>query len=593
MTTPGKPNLIDIVASDGQLTNSEFLDELGQNPFPDSHAARWLRARTRLHDAGYGAVVVDAYVRASTELVKHVGPHNTIALADLVSSVAIKSGRIAAEAMSHAALTAAHRLDRDAGRFRSWLGLMERFTNLAPESVQAVLLQMDKLLTRLNVSRLESWLLAGVRAAGTDPERRFEFFTHADPEAERWLERESGAVVFNEVQRELQSYFHALWGIRAPLRETSMQAPEHIRRRATFGSGIIHVPPTFPGFRGEQASDLFRASVAHIGAHLRYCGKPFPVGKLKPMQVALISLIEDARVEHLAMRDFPGLRRLWLPFHIAQASGVMTAPVLLARLARALIDPDYQDTDGWVRRGREMVNVQRDNWDAQASREIGGLLGNNLGQMRVQFNAKTYVVEPAYRDDNRGLWDFGDQQSSMDMDDEALFDSVNILEQHDDDTPAESEREEHELSEDEQTNPISLGSAEEEGIPVARYAEYDYITGRERPDWTTIVEFAPPTARLRPVADVLERHADVVERIRKLISTARVSRPERLRRQLDGDYLDIDACIEATICRRLGDQPDPRVYGLMERRHRDLSVQVLLDVSESTNDKIRDSDTTV
>jgi len=39
---------------------------------------------------------------------------------------------------------------------------------------------------------------------------------------------------------------------------------------------------------------------------------------------------------------------------------------------------------------------------------LGGLLGNDMGQMRVQFNFKTYVVEPAYRDDNQGLWDFGD-----------------------------------------------------------------------------------------------------------------------------------------------------------------------------------------
>jgi nitric oxide reductase NorD protein len=35
------------------------------------------------------------------------------------------------------------------------------------------------------------------------------------------------------------------------------------------------------------------------------------------------------------------------------------------------------------------------------------LLGNDLGQMRIQFNAKTYVVEPVYRDDGSGpvgLW---------------------------------------------------------------------------------------------------------------------------------------------------------------------------------------------
>ena len=29
--------------------------------------------------------------------------------------------------------------------------------------------------------------------------------------------------------------------------------------------------------------------------------------------------------------------------------------------------------------------------------------------MRVQFNARTYVVEPVYRDDGLGLWHFGDR----------------------------------------------------------------------------------------------------------------------------------------------------------------------------------------
>ena len=50
--------------------------------------------------------------------------------------------------------------------------------------------------------------------------------------------------------------------------------------------------------------------------------------------------------------------------------------------------------------------------DPAISREIGMLLGNDLGQMRVQFNAKTYVVEPVYRDDGFGLWDFGDEAPS-------------------------------------------------------------------------------------------------------------------------------------------------------------------------------------
>ena len=62
------------------------------------------------------------------------------------------------------------------------------------------------------------------------------------------------------------------------------------------------------------------------------------------------------------------------------------------------------------------------------------LLGNDLGQMRVQFNAKTYVVEPVYRDDGLGLWDFGDDAPSSG---EALDVAIEAarIEQRDDPDP--------------------------------------------------------------------------------------------------------------------------------------------------------------
>ena len=154
---------------------------------------------------------------------------------------------------------------------------------------------------------------------------------------------------------------------------------------------------------------MFRACVAHATAHVALTRTRFPIGSLKPLQIALIGLIEDARVEALAMRAFPGLRRLWAPFHVAEPSGVITAPSLLARLARALFDPDYADRRLRAPRAAHCLRRRRNaSTTCHSSRRIGGLLGNDLGQMRVQFNARTYVVEPVYRDDGLGLWDFGE-----------------------------------------------------------------------------------------------------------------------------------------------------------------------------------------
>jgi hypothetical protein len=571
------------------------LNEREFRAFPDDLAARWLRACRKLADAGYGEGVVMAYRQHSLAVAELICPEAALDMADTVSVVSIKAGRQAASTLPWAATKAAAKFT-DEPRFRSWLNLMQRAAALAPESASLVFDRMESLLSHLNVSRLEAWLLAGVRAAGGDAERRRRFFSMEDPEAERWLQREAGEIAFADVERRLKAYLTALWKLRVPIREPSLRSPGQSRRRSSFDRGLVRIPATYPGYRGAQTEDVFRAALAHVAAHLIYSTEKFPVRNLKPIQIVLVSLIEDARVEHLAMREYPGLRRLWLPFHIAQSGGALTAPSLLARLARALIDPDFHDIDGWVEKGKAMFFQLEANWaDAAISRKIGDLLGNDLGQLRIQFNPRTYVVEPPYRDDNMGIWDFGDQQSSEMDDAELLFESVCIEQQEKDaTTPPDRERPEEEKPED-GANRAALSPVpyEEEGLPVARYPEYDYVTGHERPEWTTLVEYQPTPGPTYVVREILDRRRDVVNRLTKLIRSARVSRPQRMKRQAEGDALDFDACVEAVISRHNGDTPDPRVYATTKRRFRDLSVLLLLDISESTKDRIKNSSSSV
>ncbi len=126
-----------------------------------------------------------------------------------------------------------------------------------------------------------------------------------------------------------------------------------------------------------------------------------------------------------------------------------------------------------------------------------------------------------------------------------------------------------------------------------RYPEYDYLTGSERPNWTCVVEYFPDFGDAYKIERILEQHNDLVNRITNLIQTAKVSLPERLHRQSVGESLDLDACINAVISRRMGDTPDPRIYSTTERKHRDLSVMVLLDISNSTNDNVQTAGTSV
>ncbi|MCP4383520.1 MAG: VWA domain-containing protein, partial [Hyphomicrobiales bacterium] len=269
--------------------------------FPEPYAAAWLRAVAKLRDAGYGESVVGKYELHGPQIALLVGPEPAIEMADLISSLTIRSGRRAAECLSLSAESVARRFG-DARTFRRWLAIVARFSGMAPESAVNVLERMDTLLSQLSLDALEGWLLAGVRSAGNEVERRREFFLAGHPEAERWLRREAGEVIFADVDREMKSFIAALFSVRVPIREPAMGAPEAARRRTSFGEGLIRMPPTFPGFRGDQAKSVFRAALAHIGAHYRYSSGRFPLGALKPMQVAIVSLVEDARVEHLAIR---------------------------------------------------------------------------------------------------------------------------------------------------------------------------------------------------------------------------------------------------------------------------------------------------
>lgn len=61
----------------------------------------------------------------------------------------------------------------------------------------------------------------------------------------------------------------------------------------------------------------------------------------------------------------------------------------------------------------------------------------------------------------------------------------------------------------------------------------------------------------------------------------------------DGDEIDINAAIDAMVDIRMGEQPNPRITMRNVLKTRDLSIILLLDLSESTNETMNNSDKTV
>ena len=197
-------------------------------------------------------------------------------------------------------------------------------------------------------------------------------------------------------------YLRSLWNLNAPLYDI---APPHASQPFLSPLGM-HLPLAAP--EGSSAR-WFEAAAAHAATHLVFSRHRFDATRVGPVTQAVLGVLEDARVEWLACRELPGLRRLWLPFHAEARSDTPDFEALLRRLARCLLDPGCVDPHPWVRKARRLFFLDEAGDtlampQAASLLHAASLLGNDIGQMRLQFNARLYRVAPGYRDDNSYLW---------------------------------------------------------------------------------------------------------------------------------------------------------------------------------------------
>ncbi|MEI6002053.1 hypothetical protein H3V53_34460 [Paraburkholderia bengalensis] len=374
----------------------------------------------------------------------------------------------------------------------------------------------------------------------------------------------TAARAFDAAARAVALYLEVGWHVTPKLLPLAVSdgAARSAARTAVTGRVLMFPDGSGADISGD-ASRFYLACAAHAAAHLTWSTQPFERGRLTPLQIALVGTIEDARVERLAMQRYPGLRRWWRPFHTTDAQTARTASALIARLARALFDPDYADTDGWVKKGRRLFEEafeRNGGADASMSRHIGNLLGNDLGQMRVQFNAKTYAQAAAYRDDNVFLW---------------IAEPTPVAPAPGDANDARSvSAGQADMGE---PDPAEAGAL---AISVTHYREWDYVIRRYRNDFCRV-------ETLRAVASdaaAAMSHANVVQeqRVRASLRAARQRMPAEATRAYEGDAIDLDACIAARIETRRGLTPDINAFFVTHWRRRAHPVAVLLDLSASS-----------
>ena len=364
---------------------------------------------------------------------------------------------------------------------------------------------------------------------------------------------------------------------------------EHgLATRRPFISNLgLHLPEAGRALRGAHARRWYDAAALHAAAHLRHGAHKYERGSLKPIQMALLGVFEDARVEALAIHAMPGLRRLWLNFHIAEPAHGNTFVVLMLRLARALLDPGHQDPHPWVVKARRLFLEATEGGQAPQRlapatlRDMASRLGNDIGQMRRQFNHRDYVVEPAYRDDNAWLWlPPDDAQARL----QTVADEAPLPPGPDADVDRHDDAGETSPA----PRPLASGGRPSELPALAKwqYPEWDRLVGDYRSAWCTVIEDRPAPADPRPLQAAVDTHRALLLRLQRVLRAGHLRERVLLRAQPRGDALDIDAAVRSAIDRRAQHSPGQKVYQRMARRERDVAALVLLDSSTSTADPV-------
>jgi nitric oxide reductase NorD protein len=118
------------------------------------------------------------------------------------------------------------------------------------------------------------------------------------------------------------------------------------------------------------------------------------------------------------------------------------------------------------------------------------------------------------------------------------------------------------------------------------YQEWDYHVQLFRPDWATVIERRQGKGDPARMDEILTKYKPVATRIRHLIDALQPQGIVRRRGYEEGEELDLNAALRAMIDIRRGVMPDPRINIRITRHIRDLSIVVLMDLSESTNEKV-------
>ena len=561
-----------------------------------------------LASLGRGSDVVISYLQEMPLVVKECGED---IIGDVITAAMKLSSMTSGEVISlmFASLPTASRRLGDAELLRGYLTLVHQLASTAARGVRPMLNHMDELLSKLTLSGLRRWANFGAQAYRRDFDNLTKYFNLESQDSLAMLQKERRGTLFIDTQRKLNFYLRALWGRDFFLRPTGADYTDF---RPYIEAHIMHMPDAVDAIGDITGLELYRATAAHMAAHIAYTESAISAEQLSPAQLFFIGFLEDARIEYKATNDFPGLKNLWaalLKLTDDDEHPDHPTMLILEHVALMLLDSSVKSDDAelntFVEQFHSKIEEEQDNnnfsWHM-------GLELYNLFSSRKEVPSLRILerIRIPYRDDNRFVWEF--EEFTFDTMEEYVSASqrqvrktVSVMEM--------ANEVDCELAGDDAqeiwTCATEMFPYEDLGLsfnemwgkePISdpfHYQEWDYHIQLHRPDWVTLYERRQPKGNPEDIDRILTEHRPIAHRIKQIIDLLSPSGVQRQRNLEDGDEVDVNAAIDAMISIRMGEQPNQRITMRNVLKTRDLSVVVLLDLSESTNEPIGGSEKTV
>ncbi|MDQ6991693.1 MAG: VWA domain-containing protein [Mariprofundaceae bacterium] len=451
---------------------------------------------------------------------------------------------------------------------KTTLSVHGHHTTFPSPGLEDFLKQAPRLFTLLNLEGLRNWVDYGVRYYSKHPERQKDYFSLQAADSVAVMQRERHGTLLVDNEHKMDLYLRSMWDDSDYLVPYSLAFDELRKPMPYYDDMGIRLPDVYGDKNGVRGVNRYRAALAHIAAHRRWSSK-MVVDNWSPFQRIAVEVFEDSRVEFLAMQRFPGLRKYFRALHPVpkeedlQLKNVSLINLRLALLSRVILDPNFKVENADINEFVTRFFTEMKTGESKSA-NMADLAIAFIARTRRQTDASpnTYFenTEVDYRDDNRHLWIYieaSDEEENFEhLDEQKIADDMDAL-------------------------------------PPRHYHEWDYASQSYRPDWVSVYEAVHPSGNVQVIDHILEKHSALAKRLKAILDMLKPQQKVRIRYQEEGSELDLDVAIRSLIDMKGGSQPDMRINMSHKNDGRDIAVMLLVDLSQSLNERAAGSSQTI